>query len=209
MGAGLKPLFLSAAHLQNLCDKSAARITSKQNKRRQREYQLFSRFCQAANIPLYPVTPALIKLCHFAKDGGKAPPTSSLTRALEKLVGVGKNLFRGKLEYHELCELSDELVGVEDDGSSIDTSVTINDEEEGLSTNTQTDEEDDASDGVCMFILGIAPCLPCSDRDLLSMSQSRLMATVPLNSNAWQRFWQVQSPPPLFERSAYVYGPRW
>ena len=142
---------MSAATLQGLCDKSAAKIMGKQNDRTQREYQLFSRFCQAANIPLYPVMPVLIKLCHFAKNGGKAPPTSSLTRALEKLVGVGENVFRDKPEYNKLCQLGDELVGMKEDGSSIATSDTT-DDEEALSTDAQTDDEADSSEGICTSV---------------------------------------------------------
>lgn len=152
------PFYLSAAHLQSLCAKPAAKIMDNQDDRTQREYRLFSRFCEAASIPLYPITPALIKLCQVAKEDGEALPRSLLSRTLEKLVGVGKHLFNNKAEYIKLCELSDEIVGVEDDDSSTGISDTADDDEaDALSTDTETDDDDNPSDRVCTSILVLSP----------------------------------------------------
>lgn len=120
----------------------------KQNERTQREFHLFSRFCQAAKIPLYPITPIIIGLCKVAKDGAGAPPRSQLDRTLEKLADLEKNLFKNKPEYIKLCELGDELVGREDDDSSIAT-LDNTDHEEALSTDAQTDVDTDSSEGIC------------------------------------------------------------
>lgn len=148
------PFYLSAALLQRLCAKSAATIMSKQDDRTRREYRLFSRFCKAGSIPRYPITPALIKLCQVAKEDGKATPRSLLSRTLEKLVGVGKNLFNNEPEYIKLCELSHELVAVEDDDSSTGISDTTDDDEAGaLSTDTETDNDDNPRDEICTSIL--------------------------------------------------------
>ncbi|GAA5967028.1 hypothetical protein JCM8115_003498 [Rhodotorula mucilaginosa] len=133
--------------LQRLCTESADRIMGKQNERTQREFHLFSRFCQAAKIPLYPITPIIIGLCKVAKDGAGAPPRSQLDRTLEKLADLEKNLFKNKPEYIKLCELGDELVGREDDDSSIAT-LDNTDNEEALSTDAQTDIDTDSSEGI-------------------------------------------------------------
>lgn len=126
---------------------------SKQSARTQREHRVLSSFCQAADIPVYPITPILADLCEVTQKDAQAAPPGGLFQALEVFVRVGEKLFRDKPAYTTLWELSDETVGIEDTDSSTKTSETTEDKEAGaVSTAEETvgetnpENEDDHGD---------------------------------------------------------------
>lgn len=116
-----------------------------------RQHRLLASFCQAADVPVYPITPILATLCELAKEDARTAPRGELFRALKVFVGIGEKLFRDERNYVELWELSDELVDMEDTDSSVGVSDTIDQKEDGAVPASERQEaehenEDDHSD---------------------------------------------------------------
>lgn len=73
------------------------------------EYRAYFRFCDAAAIPPYPVTPILKELCILAKKAGGNSTCDNLEREFRQLEASSHEVFANDDGYQKLMQFSQDL----------------------------------------------------------------------------------------------------